>query len=65
MSTTQSPPRDFDVLIIGSGAAGLTLALQLPEHLKIALLSKGSFESGSTWLAQGRHRRCAGRGRQP
>ena len=53
MSTTQSPPQDFDVLIIGSGAAGLTLALQLPEHLQIALLSKGSFESGSTWLAQG------------
>jgi L-aspartate oxidase (EC 1.4.3.16) len=53
MSTTQSPPLDFDVLIIGTGAAGLTLALQLPKNLQIALLSKGSFESGSTWLAQG------------
>ncbi len=47
------PPLDFDVLIIGTGAAGLTLALQLPKNLQIALLSKGSFESGSTWLAQG------------
>ncbi|ANG64067.1 L-aspartate oxidase [Marinobacterium aestuarii] len=42
-----------DVLIIGSGAAGLTLALQLPTHLSVAVLSKGQLTSGSTWLAQG------------
>jgi len=42
-----------DVLIIGSGAAGLTLALQLPSHLRVAVLSKGQLTSGSTWLAQG------------
>lgn len=43
----------YDVLIIGSGAAGLTLALHLPPEIKIAILSKGDLKSGSTWLAQG------------
>ena len=42
-----------DVLIIGSGAAGLTLALTLPEHLRIAVLSKGELANGSTYWAQG------------
>ncbi len=42
-----------DVLIIGSGAAGLTLALSLPNHLKIAILSKDIVTDGSTFYAQG------------
>ncbi|UXY51486.1 L-aspartate oxidase [Pseudomonas tohonis] len=42
-----------DVLVIGSGAAGLTLALTLPEHLRIAVLSKGDLSNGSTYWAQG------------
>ncbi|UTW07042.1 L-aspartate oxidase [Pseudomonas benzenivorans] len=42
-----------DVLVIGSGAAGLTLALTLPQHLRIAVLSKGSLANGSTYWAQG------------
>lgn len=42
-----------DVLIIGSGAAGLTLALTLPAHLSIAVLSKGDLANGSTYWAQG------------
>lgn len=42
-----------DVLVIGSGAAGLTLALMLPEHLRIAVLSKGNLANGSTYWAQG------------
>ncbi|WLD57452.1 L-aspartate oxidase [Salinispirillum sp. LH 10-3-1] len=46
-------PLDFDVLIIGTGAAGLTLALSLPEHLKIGLVSKGELGGGSTAWAQG------------
>src|SRR5690554_7761842 len=43
----------YDVLIIGSGAAGLTVALNLPDHLKVAVLSKTSLQSGSTAQAQG------------
>ena len=50
-------PRDadfrFDVAIIGSGAAGLTAALHLPRNIKVAVLSKGPLESGSTDWAQG------------
>ncbi|HQQ74619.1 MAG TPA: L-aspartate oxidase, partial [Pseudomonadales bacterium] len=42
-----------DVLVIGSGAAGLTLALRLAEQGKIAVLSKGRLQDGSTWFAQG------------
>lgn len=42
-----------DVLIIGSGAAGLTLALHLAKHCKIAILSKGTLDEGSTAYAQG------------
>ena len=45
--------QNFDVLIIGSGAAGLATALQLAPSMSVAVLSKGSLTSGSTWLAQG------------
>jgi len=43
----------YDVLVIGSGAAGLTLALNLPAELRIAVLSKGDLSNGSTYWAQG------------
>lgn len=42
-----------DVLVIGSGAAGLTVALQLAPDRRIAVLSKGSLRAGSTYWAQG------------
>lgn len=42
-----------DILVIGSGAAGLTLALSLARHAKIAVLSKNAVNLGSTWFAQG------------
>ncbi len=43
----------YDVLIIGSGAAGLSLALNLPDSLSIAILSKEELTEGSTFYAQG------------
>ncbi|MFO6422796.1 L-aspartate oxidase [Motilimonas sp. KMU-193] len=42
-----------DVLIIGSGAAGLSLALKLAEHADVRVLSKGPLSEGSTMYAQG------------
>jgi len=44
---------NFDVLIIGSGAAGLSLALRLPAHTRIAVLAKSRLEEGCTLYAQG------------
>ena len=45
--------RQYDVLVIGSGAAGLTLALHLASDLRVAVLSKGQLSEGSTFWAQG------------
>lgn len=43
----------YDVLVIGSGAAGLTLALSLAKQARVAVLSKSKLTEGSTWHAQG------------
>jgi L-aspartate oxidase len=43
----------YDVLVIGSGAAGLTAALTLAETKKVLVLAKGALNSGSTAWAQG------------
>ncbi len=43
----------FDVLIIGSGAAGLTAALHLAPVRRVAVISKGPVDEGSTRYAQG------------
>jgi L-aspartate oxidase len=42
-----------DVLVIGSGAAGLTLALNLSSIGTVAVISKDRLRDGSTWYAQG------------
>ena len=44
---------EYDVLIIGSGAAGLSLALKLADHSKVAVLSKNALIEGATLYAQG------------
>ena len=43
----------FDVVIVGSGGAGLSLALSLPAHLSIAVLAKDKLTEASTFYAQG------------
>ncbi len=43
----------FDVLVLGSGAAGLTAALKASENLSVAVLSKGKLSAGCTNWAQG------------
>ncbi len=55
MSPTESPEHSesYDVLVIGSGAAGLGLALRLASHARVAVLSKGALQEGGTYYAQG------------
>ena len=40
-------------MIIGSGAAGLSLALQLADHARVAVLAKETLREGATLYAQG------------
>ncbi len=42
-----------DVLIIGSGASGLSLALQLAGYAHVTVLSKAALKEGATFYAQG------------
>jgi len=44
---------DYDVLILGSGAAGLSTALHIDQNLRIAVISKAELSSGNTSYAQG------------
>ncbi|MCJ8145811.1 L-aspartate oxidase [Acinetobacter sp. A3.8] len=53
MNFTQQHSQQFDVVIIGSGGAGLTLALSLPPHYKVAVLAKSHLNDASTYYAQG------------
>jgi L-aspartate oxidase len=42
-----------DFIIIGSGIAGLSLAIQLAKHGKVSIITKAETWSSNTWLAQG------------
>lgn len=45
--------RETEVIIVGSGAAGLFCALRLPEHIKAAIITKDAAENSDSFLAQG------------
>jgi L-aspartate oxidase len=45
--------RSYDVVIIGTGIAGMTVALSLDPKLKVGLVSKESIAESSTYKAQG------------
>jgi len=47
------PASPFDVIIIGAGAAGLYAALCLPEHLRVAVISKEPIALSASDWAQG------------
>lgn len=47
------PEHSCDVLIIGSGAAGLSLALRPADQHQVIVLSKGPVTEGSTFYARG------------
>jgi L-aspartate oxidase len=43
----------FDVVIVGSGLAGLSVALHLAERRKVAIISKRALQDGASSWAQG------------
>ena len=50
---TDPNPHDFDFAVIGSGLAGLTMALHLADHGRVALFAKDGLVDGSSLYAQG------------
>jgi L-aspartate oxidase len=57
MSSSQIFDKDSvittDHLVIGTGIAGLMLALKLARHGNVLVIAKGSLEDNNTWMAQG------------
>ncbi|MFT3736184.1 MAG: L-aspartate oxidase [Rhodocyclaceae bacterium] len=45
--------KQFDVLILGTGLAGQSLALRLADTLRVALVTKGELSAGASAWAQG------------
>lgn len=43
----------FDVLVVGSGLAGLSAALHLAAHGRVAVITKGRIDEGASGQAQG------------
>ncbi len=52
-SSSPGLPLNFDVLVIGSGAAGLYAALCLKSTLKVGLITKDKLKTGASDWAQG------------
>ena len=50
MSTVAS---EVPNLIIGSGIAGLSLALKLAKRQRVMVIAKGGLTDSNTWYAQG------------
>ena len=44
---------ETDVVIVGTGVAGLFCALSLPRDKKIYIITKSDLESSDSFLAQG------------
>lgn len=43
----------YDFLVIGSGIAGMSYALKVAKHAKVAIVAKNSLEEANTYYAQG------------
>ena len=43
----------YDFLVIGSGIAGMSYALKVAKHGRVAIVAKNSLEDANTYYAQG------------
>jgi L-aspartate oxidase len=46
-------PTEYDIIIVGSGIAGLFAALKASEFAGVCLVTKGRLTDSNTWHAQG------------
>jgi len=53
LTSASELPRQFDVVVVGAGAAGLYTALRLPGHLKVGLITKDTLSLSASDWAQG------------
>ncbi|NES82526.1 MAG: L-aspartate oxidase [Moorea sp. SIO2B7] len=53
LSNLKSSLNQYDIIVVGSGAAGLYSALCLPSHLQVAIVTKDAIKTGSSSWAQG------------
>ncbi|MDD5241783.1 MAG: L-aspartate oxidase [Sulfuricella sp.] len=51
--SNKDPARHFDVIVIGSGLAGMALALNLADHKRVAIVTKRGLMAGASDWAQG------------
>lgn len=52
-SRSANTPSQFDIIVVGSGAAGLYAALCLPAHFQVGVITKDTLKKGSSNWAQG------------
>ena len=45
--------KEYDVIIVGTGAAGLFTAISFPKHYRILMITKDTIENSDSYLAQG------------
>jgi L-aspartate oxidase len=53
MNSPLPEPRHFDAVVVGSGLAGLTVALHLADHMTVCIVTKGQLREGASDWAQG------------
>ena len=65
MTGTDSCPTAAQVLVVGSGIAGLTAALRASRTAEVLLVTKGALADGATACAQGGIAGAVGPEREP